>query len=74
MGYLLTSGSGFNFGGRGGGSGAGLGPSTHITPVFEPTFMAEVVLITIVFSLLAGLIPAYRASRIEPAVALRYEV
>ncbi|MCG3108128.1 hypothetical protein L3N51_00409 [Metallosphaera sp. J1] len=77
MGYMLTSLTGGSiFGGRiGAGRGpVGLGGTTHITPVFEPTFMAEVLLITIVFGLLAGIIPAYRASRIEPAVALRYEV
>ncbi|MEM4130905.1 MAG: FtsX-like permease family protein, partial [Metallosphaera sp.] len=73
MGFLLTSVAGSP---RGGGSGGGsaFGPGTHITPVFDPTFMVEVVLITIAFSVLAGLIPAYRASKIEPAVALRYEV
>ncbi|QKQ99205.1 ABC transporter permease [Metallosphaera tengchongensis] len=75
MGYLLTSLSAGGSGGNAAGPrGAGIISSTHITPVFEPTFMLEVVLITVIFSLLAGIIPAYRASRIEPAVALRYEV
>ena len=77
MGYLLTTLT--NSGGPGAGRGSaaasgGLGISAHITPVFEPTFIAEVILITVIFSLFAGIIPAYRASRIEPAVALRYEV
>ncbi|MCG3108129.1 hypothetical protein L3N51_00410 [Metallosphaera sp. J1] len=77
MGYLLTSATDSGGPGAGRGSAAasrGLGINAHITPVFEPTFMAEVILITVLFSLLAGIIPAYRASRIEPAVALRYEV
>jgi len=86
MGYLLTSLSnsgGGRFGGGGpggansfgGGGPGGANPfGGHVTPVFEPVFMLEVIGITAVFSLLAGIIPAYRASRIEPAVALRYEV
>jgi len=86
MGYLLTSLSnsgGVRFGGGGpggansfgGGGPGGANPfGGHVTPVFEPVFMLEVIGITAVFSLLAGIIPAYRASRIEPAVALRYEV
>ncbi|MEM0072831.1 MAG: FtsX-like permease family protein [Metallosphaera sp.] len=73
MGFLLTSVAGSPRGG-GPGGGSAFGPGTHITPVFDPAFMVEVVLITIAFSVLAGLIPAYRASKIEPAVALRYEV
>ncbi|EZQ04877.1 MULTISPECIES: ABC transporter permease [Acidianus] len=83
MSYLLLSAISLNGGsgsssssGGGGGSfgGSTFGYNLHVSPVFPPQFIGEVFLAVILISLFAGIIPAYRASRIEPAKALRYEV
>ena len=53
-----------------------MGPFGHIeiTPQVTLSQIAEVDLTMIILTTIAGLIPAYRATKIEPAKALRYEV
>jgi putative ABC transport system permease protein len=69
-GYVLTAGLG-----SGGGSGGGdtsTGPP-NISPVFLPTDLATVWSISVGLSLIAGIYPAWKASRLSPIVALRRE-
>ncbi|MEZ0394499.1 MAG: FtsX-like permease family protein [Desulfurococcaceae archaeon] len=47
--------------------------SVRVTPTYTPEFMAEVLALTLFTGLGGAALPAYRASRIPPAVALRYE-
>jgi putative ABC transport system permease protein len=61
-GYLLTSIFRFCFGG---------GPS--IEPVCLANDLAYVWVLSVGLSLLAGIYPAWKASRLEPIVALRRE-
>jgi len=56
--------------GEGGGPGGGLG---NISPVFLPTDLATVWGISVGLSLIAGIYPAWKASRLSPIVALRRE-
>ncbi len=58
-------------GGLAGNNGAA--NSQHITPIFLASDMVRVWLISIGLSLLAGLFPALKASRLLPIVALRRE-
>jgi len=46
----------------------------HAEPIFTITQAVILFLFIVLISTFAGLIPAYRASKIEPAKALRYEV
>ncbi|MFP3171043.1 MAG: FtsX-like permease family protein [Sulfolobaceae archaeon] len=46
----------------------------HAEPIFTITQAVTLFLFIVLISTFAGLIPAYRASKIEPAKALRYEV
>ncbi|QGR19131.1 ABC transporter permease [Stygiolobus azoricus] len=48
--------------------------SLHAQPIFTVTQALTLFLFIVLISTFAGLIPAYRASKIEPAKALRYEV
>jgi ABC-type transport system, involved in lipoprotein release, permease component len=48
--------------------------SLHAEPIFTITQAVTLFLFIVLISTFAGLIPAYRASKIEPAKALRYEV
>ncbi|MGI0020475.1 MAG: ABC transporter permease [Nitrososphaera sp.] len=47
--------------------------SQNMTPVFNPADMAQVWLLSVGLSVLAGMYPAWRASRTPPIVALRRE-
>jgi putative ABC transport system permease protein len=56
-------------GGRGGGLLGGLGSSTY----FSPELVIGALLFSILIGMIAGAIPAYRASKLNPVDALRYE-
>ena len=56
-------------GGGGGGSAAAVQP--HITPVFPASDLFTVWLLSFIISLIAGLYPAWKASRLSPIIALR---
>ncbi len=53
--------------------GEGFVVVTKITPVFTPENIAFAIALAFLVGIAAGLIPAYRASRMEPVKALRYE-
>jgi len=57
----------------GGGGSMGSFSLTSITPVFELPFMSEVWLFCLILAAIGGLYPAWRASRLDPIVALRHE-
>jgi putative ABC transport system permease protein len=61
---------GVQSGGGGGGSGGG-GAQPHITPVFPATDLFTVWLLSFLISGIAGLYPAWKASRLSPMLALR---
>lgn len=63
--YLLTSG----FGGSGGGPPGAAAP--HITPIFLPNDLLYVWFLSLSISLVAGVYPAWKASRLSPLEALR---
>lgn len=66
--YVLTSGFAPNSPGQGGGGGAA---ASHIDPVFVPTDLFNVWILSTILSLMAGLFPAWKASRLSPLEALR---
>lgn len=69
-------GGGFSQGGAsfGGSSSAGqFGSSFSYTPVFSPELVGLVFIFAVGLSIVAGLYPARRASRMDPVVALRHE-
>lgn len=51
----------------------GLGVKITASPKITPTLVGEALGLTVVVGIMGGLFPAYRASKIPPAVALRYE-
>ncbi len=63
--YLLTSG----FGASGGGPPGAASP--HISPIFLPNDLLYVWLLSLFISLVAGVYPAWKASRLSPLEALR---
>jgi putative ABC transport system permease protein len=69
-GYVLTAGIGSAGGPDGGGGSSG---PPNISPVFLPTDLATVWGISVGLSLIAGIYPAWKASRLSPIVALRRE-
>jgi putative ABC transport system permease protein len=68
-GYALIAGLG-SAGGSGGDTSNGIG---NISPVFLPIDLATVWGISVGLSLIAGIYPAWKASRLSPIVALRRE-
>ncbi|ASU15913.1 lipoprotein-releasing ABC transporter permease subunit [Actinobacillus pleuropneumoniae] len=50
-----------------------LNPNIHLPTLISPMQVATIIVISIVLSLVCTLYPAYRAAKIEPAQALRYE-
>ena len=68
-GYVLIAGLGSS-GGAGGDTSNGIG---NISPVFLPADLATVWAISVGLSLIAGIYPAWKASRLSPIVALRRE-
>jgi putative ABC transport system permease protein len=52
---------------------AGGGPSVHIPPIFTLMDLAKVWLLSLSLSVLAGMYPAWKASKLSPMVALRRE-
>jgi putative ABC transport system permease protein len=67
--YVLSDFSGGRPGG-GGGPGGG-GSQVHIPPVFLPSDLLNVWILSLLLSIGAGLFPAWKASRLSPILALR---
>jgi len=51
----------------------GGGPPVHIPPIFVPTDLLKVWMLSLGLSILAGMYPAWKASKLSPMVALRRE-
>jgi putative ABC transport system permease protein len=66
--YLLTSGL---LGSGGGGGGPQEGGSAHFAPIFVPNDLVNVWLLSLSLSIIAGVYPAWKASRLSPLEALR---
>jgi putative ABC transport system permease protein len=69
-GYLLTAGMASSGGSDEGDASSG---PPSVSPVFRPTDLATVWGISVGLSLIAGIYPAWKASRLSPIVALRRE-
>lgn len=54
-------------------SPAGGGPPIHIPPIFAPMDLLKVWVLSLGLSILAGMYPAWKASKLSPMVALRRE-
>jgi putative ABC transport system permease protein len=65
--YVLSS-RGFTIGGIGEG-----GITLQLNPLITPSLIAQTLALTMLIGLVGGALPAYRASKIPPVVALRYE-
>ena len=64
------------FQGGGGGFGGGGGPQAgafDLTPLITPELVLGAVVMALLVGILAGLLPAWRASRLTPVDALRHE-
>ena len=53
------------------GGGGGGGPPAHVDPIFIPSDLLHVWILSLLFSLGAGIMPAWKASRLSPLEALR---
>jgi len=65
--YILAS-RGFTIGGIG-----ESGITLQLSPLITPALITQTLALTILIGLVGGILPAYRASKIPPVVALRYE-
>jgi len=54
-----------------GGGGGSSGPPPHIDPIFVPSDLVHVWLLSLLLSVAAGVMPAWKASRLSPLEALR---
>ncbi len=53
--------------------GGGFGGAVHIPPIYNITDLVNVWLLSLTLSIIAGIFPAWKASRLSPMVALRRE-
>src|SRR5215831_17017929 len=54
-----------------GGGGGSSGPPPHVDPIFIPNDLVHVWLLSLLLSMAAGIMPAWKASRLSPLEALR---
>jgi ABC-type antimicrobial peptide transport system permease subunit len=77
LGYVLAFLMGGLLGGLGGGAGAFGGGRGGTTMTIQPVFSTELIIFSLVFPVIlatiAGLYPAWRASKMNAVVALKYE-
>lgn len=52
---------------------SGLGPGVSVRTVIPTSLLVEALFLSIIIGMIAGAIPAYRASKLKPVDALRYE-
>jgi putative ABC transport system permease protein len=69
--YLLSDIAPNTQSGPPGGGGGGGGPPSHVDPIFIPNDLLRVWILSLLLSLGAGILPAWKASRLSPLEALR---
>ncbi|MGB8937493.1 MAG: FtsX-like permease family protein, partial [Candidatus Nitrosopolaris sp.] len=67
-GYALSGMVPHSASGPGGGGG---GPAAHVDPIFVPSDLLRVWSLSLLLSIAAGIMPAWKASRLSPLEALR---
>ena len=73
LGYVLSFLMGGMLGGLGGGGRGGFGGGMTIQPVFSTELILFSLVFPVILATIAGLYPAWRASRMNAVVALKYE-
>ncbi len=73
--YLVIGifGGNLGVGGRGFGRRAAAAPTLDISPVITPELLIGTVLLAVGIGALAGILPAWRASKLIPVEALKHE-